>query len=69
MTNILQLNTSATAAKVELIETTSGRWSVKDAMDRKGGIFTSHKTALRFIRDEFGASANITTIAATSIAA
>lgn len=70
MTNIFQINTAANAAaNVTLMETKTGRWHVKDAADRKGGIFNTYKAAIRFIRDEFGTNANITTIVATEIAA
>lgn len=72
MTNIITIaapaKTNATV-KVELIETVSGQWKVRDEADTKGGIFHNVKAASRFIRDEFGDDAEITTFPFSYMAA
>ena len=42
-----------------LIAAKSGTWIVRDAADRKGGLFATAKAARRFIKREFGTSAII----------
>jgi hypothetical protein len=41
-------------------ETRAGTWVVREDDDRRGGSFFTREAALRFIRSEFGADAQIT---------
>ena len=45
--------------RVHVRRTTSGLWTVRDELDRRGGLFQDLKSALRFARREFGPAARI----------
>ncbi len=44
---------------VMMCQAKSGAWIVRDAADRRGGVFATSKAARRFIDGEFGAAALI----------
>jgi len=48
-------------ARLYLRESPLGRWIVRDEHDRCGGIFSTQEAALKFVRSEFGANAQIIT--------
>lgn len=47
-------------ARLYMRETRAGTWVVREDDDRRGGSFFTREAALRFIRSEFGADAQIT---------
>jgi hypothetical protein len=47
------------SARLHLRETRSGAWIVRDEGNRRGGSFFTLAAALKFIRTEFGAGAQI----------
>lgn len=50
---------AAIGAQLYLRETPLGRWVVREEHDRCGGTFLTLEAALKFIRSEFGANAQI----------
>jgi hypothetical protein len=47
-------------ARLHMRQTRQGTWMVRDEDDRRGGSFVTREAALKFIRREFGAGAEIT---------
>jgi hypothetical protein len=56
---LASLGYSEMETRVLMRETATGQWMVRDGQDRKGGIFYTRKAALSFVRNEFGADAEI----------
>jgi hypothetical protein len=48
-----------TATRLYLSETRHGAWVVRDEKDRRGGRFFTYEGAMKYIRTEFGAVAQI----------
>ena len=45
--------------RAHVLEGPAGLWTVRDDLDRRGGLFNDRKAAFKFIRREFGENAEV----------
>ena len=57
--NITQFPQTRPAARIYVRIQPSGLWDIQDEMNRRGGRFIDRKSALQFIRHEFGTGAQL----------
>jgi hypothetical protein len=58
-TNVIQFTPSRPDTHVHVWIQPSGLFDIHDDLNLRGGRFIDHKSAFRFIRDEFGAHAKL----------